>query len=160
MKRLTAFLLAAFLLAPLLSFAAGTCSQSMTSTTDAQGIVNAKFVTVICTGDITGSTTGAFPATALNLGSVPIPAGWYLYQAQTKPGTTAPSAFSITLVDAYGYDIAGGLLASRSVSAAQTVLIGLASAGYPIVDPTGFTITPTGNSTASATFTLVLKFVK
>jgi hypothetical protein len=159
MKRIFTLLLAVFLAVPLLSFGAGTCTQNVTGTMDSitRQIITQQ-LTSVCTGD---SGNGVFPATAINSANLTKLQGWYLYQAQTKPGTTAPTAlYDITLIDANGYDIMGGLLNNRSATLAETVLAGFAAAGYPIVSPSGFTITPTGNSVASGSFTLVLTFVK
>lgn len=74
-------------------------------------------------------------------------AGWWITKVVTNPGSTAPTAYGITLVDSDGADIADGALAARSTTASEMVLL---AAQIP---NSGITFTLTGNSTNSATGT-------
>lgn len=85
--------------------------------------------------------------------------GWYLYTAETNPGGTAPTAlYDITLVDADGADIAGGVLLNRSATVTELVNVGTSAAGYPVMRGS-VTFTLSGNDVNNATGTLILTFV-
>lgn len=110
-----------------------------------------KSVTITFTAD---SGDGSITATTIPITTYGLQ-GWYLYSAEVDPGS---NAWNITLVDAYGVDLAGGLLADLSNSDSTLKNIGTSSFGYPIVLG-DITFTPTGNSVNSATGTVVLIFV-
>lgn len=114
-----------------------------------------KSITITFTAD---SGDGSITATTIPITTYGLQ-GWYLYSVEVDPGSTAPTnALKITFVDAYGVDLAGGLLADLSNSDSTLKNIGTSSFGYPIVLG-DITFTPTGNSVNSATGTVVLIFV-
>ena len=85
--------------------------------------------------------------------------GWYLYSAETNPGTVAPTSnYDIVINDGDGADIAGGLLMNRHTSNTEMVNIGTSIHGYPIVRG-NLTFTLSNNAVNSATGTCILSFL-
>jgi len=85
--------------------------------------------------------------------------GWYLYSAETNPGTTAPTDnYDIVINDADGVDIAGGLLMNRDTSTTELVCVGISAHGYPIVRG-NLTFVLSNNAVNSATGTCILTFL-
>jgi hypothetical protein len=107
-------LLSIILLAFFASSAWGAGSCVLTSTDMAKP--DRKDFVLTCTGD---GTIAAYTLTPAEWGLK----GWFLYSVTTDPGTSAPTAaYDITLV-VNGEDVAGGLLADRSATATETVVI-------------------------------------
>ena len=104
------------------------------------------------------SANGSVPTTTINSSTYQIQ-GWYLYSAETKPGTPAPTdQYSIVINDSSSLDIAGSLITSRSTTNTELVNVGKASFGYPIVN-SNLSFVLTGNSQTSAKGTLILTFL-
>jgi len=150
----TAFVLAIALVVTVLAadtFAAGTSSIAFSKISvmkETQRVV----VTISWTDDTAGTTASIVPA------SYGIE-GWYLYSAETNPGSGPPTSnYDITLIDADGVDIAGGTLLNRHTTTTELVNVGTATHGYPVIRGT-ITFTLSGNSQAGATGTCVLTFV-
>jgi len=80
------------------------------------------------------------------------------YQAETNPGSTAPTAaYDITITNAGGNDIMGGALADRSATATERAAPVLASGTeYPAAINGPLTLNITNNSVNAATGTVVL----
>lgn len=120
------------------------------------GVVGGK--NIITISWVADNATGAVPnltidPTLYNL------KGWYLYSAETNPGSTAPTdLYDITLTDADGLDIAWSLLNNRSTTNTELVLVSTASTGFPVIRG-NLTFTLTNNSVNSATGTLILIFI-
>lgn len=87
--------------------------------------------------------------------------GWYIYAIETDPdGTAVPTAlYDITIKNAAGRDIAGGMLANRSASATELAIPCLDSTyhvyGGVLVDST-LTLSISGNAANSAKGTVKL----
>jgi len=93
-----------------LAFGAGTCVETVSTYKDGD-----FQITYTCTGD---ATDGTFPDTVSNFRGNNIDG--YVYMAVTDPGTPAPTAsYDITITDANGADIMGGVLADRSATATE-----------------------------------------
>lgn len=150
MKRIL-LIVAAFLLLTSTAFAAGSCYWS---NGPAPGYGDdKKEIELTCTGD--GSIT-AFSIIPKNYNV----RGYFLYSVTTDPGTSAPTAaYDITLV-VNGEDIAGGLLADRSATNTETVLIAPTGKGYPIMGDSAMAVTFTGETANPSTIVIKFKFVK
>jgi hypothetical protein len=84
--------------------------------------------------------------------------GWYLVQAETNPGTTAPTDnYDITLVSTGGIDIGCAKLMNRDETNTERVSVSSATLVYPMVIDS-FTFTLSGNAVNGATGTLKLIF--
>ena len=71
----------------------------------------------VITASWTSETSGSFTSAVITGCS-----GMYLMQARTAPGNCAPTSnYDITIKDADGVDAAGGLIANRSATAAETI---------------------------------------
>ncbi len=139
------------------TFADGTCPQNLIGILDSDKRIGKYELTFDCTADASAAT---YPATAISAANLAKLATWYLYRAETKPGATAPTdLYDITIVNANGVDVVGGLLLNRSSSTTQDVLL-WPSTGYYQVGLSTLTVTPTGNSVNSAGFRLILEFGK
>jgi hypothetical protein len=161
MKKLTPVLLAAILviLTAATSFSAvGTCTQSLeTIRMDTQGDPFQKVLTFTCTAGTAGEA-GAYPATAVSTAYTNNLKGWYLYKIMTNPGSVNPDAWGFTFLDGEGIDVLGGNGASRHATNSQMFAPLLTTGVYyaqPVLD--AWTLTITGNSTASAV--VVVKFI-
>jgi len=152
MKRLKVLLAAIIILGWAAScFGAGSCVQTgSTERALLPGGLERRYVALTCTGD--GSITAySFDPAAFGV------RGWYLYNVTTDPGSSAPTAaYDITLVIA-GEDIAGGLLADRSATATQTVLMAPTTLGYHMTD-TAFAITFANQTANPSTIVMKLRF--
>ena len=130
--------------------AAGSCVLTSTENVTIQNQTHRKYITLTCTGD---GSIGAYSFVPSTTGVK----GWYLYNITTDPGASAPTAdYDITLmVD--GEDIAGGLLANRSTSATQTVVLAPTTLGYHMAD--GTMLITFANQTANpSTIVMTLRF--
>lgn len=144
MKKLFALIIfSVFLLASVMVFAAGTVTQTWK-----QYGRDVTVVTFTCTAD---SVDNSYPATATNR-----EINGFVFLVITNPDdTTAPTDdYDITLVDADGVDIMGGELVDRDNTNSEQA-VPLIDAVYGSRWVTGiFTVTPTGNSVASAVFVM------
>jgi hypothetical protein len=150
MKRIL-LIVAAFIVLTSTAFAAESCYWS---NGPAPGYGDdKKEIELTCTGD--GSIT-AFSIIPKNYNV----RGYFLYSVTTDPGTSAPTAdYDITLmVD--GEDIAGGLLADRSATNTETVLIAPTTKGYPIMGDSAMAVTFANNTANPSTIVIRFKFVK
>lgn len=160
-KRILALAIALCL--PASAWAAGTCTQSVTTTTqnisnrvpDAETVI----VTLTCTADASAHTYpavtiplyGYYPTnTILNAYNL---TGYLLYFVGRTPGATQPTAnYTVTITDAKGYALDQGLLTTNgSASAAQMTTI------YSPVR-SALTVQISANSVNSAQITLDLIF--
>lgn len=102
---------------------------------------------------------------ALTLSSAGIPdlSGACLYQMVVNPGSTGPTggAWDVTLADASGADITGGVLLdmSSSVTGQYVPLVGGAY-GCRQYDGTALTLTVTGNAVNSASAVIDFYFMR
>lgn len=145
---------AALVFAFLVSFAAiafgaastGSCTQAVSYTQNPTMVV----LEWTCTAD---ASDGSFPATiALTSASAAAVEGLSIFEVRTKPGTTQPTTlYDITINDAYGVDLMGGVLADRSATAGERALAKLNTSVYGGVPLLGTeTVTITHNSVTSA----------
>jgi hypothetical protein len=88
--------------------------------------------------------------------------GYYAYAIITNPGATAPTDnYDITLPDADGIDLAGGLLANRSSTVSQRIVPKVDETnsiygGAPLLSPITLTIADAGQNQAGATGTVII----
>lgn len=142
MKTLALFLLSL----PL--FAIGSAVQS----TSKMGVTDNYVVAIQWTGD---AIDGTVPAIALQ-GLSPLQ-GFFINSMESKPMTPAPTnGYTITLTDAAGVDILGGLATPISSTTSQSFL---AIGSTPPLNGT-LTVNVTGNSVASAKGTIYVFLVK
>jgi hypothetical protein len=134
------------------------CTQSLVGIRDHQTQIVGKYaLTFVCTASSSDATYTPTPISAANLARL---ATFFLYRAETAPGSTPPQdQYDITVVNANGVDVVGALLMNRSRTSVQDVLLAPAS-GYYQIGSSGLTVTPTGNNVNSAAFTLTLEFTK
>ena len=87
--------------------------------------------------------------------------GWYFYSGETNPGVTAPTTlYDITILDADGADLAGGVLMNRSATVTEgPTAIGLGSTGHPPMVRGDLTFTLSNNSVNAALGTCILTFI-
>jgi hypothetical protein len=152
MKKILLIILAILMFAGIIqsAYAVGTATVTPRYIYEA-GQVRRTILTVSWTDDTNGTTYVINP-TSYNI------MGWYLYSAETNPGSGPPTDnYDITLVDADTYDLAGGLLMNRDTSTTEMVNMGNAPASYPMITD-NFTFTLSGNSVNNATGTLILLF--
>jgi len=129
------------------AWGAGSC---VLTSTDSPKPDRKDFI-LTCTGD---GTIAAFTLTPAEWGLK----GWYLYSVTTNPGTSAPTAaYDITLV-VNGEDVAGGLLADRSATATETVIICPATKGWHIAGD-AMAVTFANNIANPSTIVAVLRFL-
>ena len=151
MKRSILVLLMVLLMASPL-WAVGTASVTSRESIRVLNAPQRMVLTITWVDDTNGTTLALNPATYDIT-------GWYLYSALTNPGDTAPTdGYDITLVDADGVDIAGGMLMNRDQTNTELVNIGVGSHGYPVIRGT-FTFTLSGNSVNGGEGTCILTFV-
>ena len=152
MKRLVGLLVLVALLAiPSLGFAVGACVLTTKELIPVQGVTQRIYITLTCTGDAGG--IAAYDFTPVSHGV----RGWYLYNVTTNPGTAPTAAYDITLVSD-GEDIAGGLLADRSATATETVVIAPTTKGYHMTDKL-ISITFANETANPAVIVLTLRFI-
>ncbi len=150
MKRLFVVLFALLLFAST-SFAAGSCAWT-------NGAVagygdDKREIELTCTGDGTITAFSIVPKDYKVR-------GFYLYSVTTDPGTSAPTeGYDITLV-VDGEDIAGGLLADRSATLTETVVIAPTTKGYPIMGDSAMAVTFANETANPSTIVIKFKFVK
>ena len=117
------------------------------------GSVSAKVLTFAWTAD---DSDGSVPETAVSAANLLEIDGWFLYFAETDPGTTAPTDdYDIILNDANEFDIMGGALADRDETNTEGAYP--ITAAHPIDSTLTFVLT--NNSVNSATGVLKLYFV-
>ena len=134
------------------AFATGSCTATYVTNDTVLNYVQRTVVTLTCTGD------GSIGAYTLEPSTYNVQ-GWYLYDVTTKPGTggnTPTNGYGITLL-VHGEDIAGGLLASRSSTLTQTVVMAPPTIGYSVMNDT-ITVTISGETANPSTFTIILRF--
>ena len=149
MKRLVTAL-AILLLIPSLVMAAGSCVVTSKELVSVQGVTQRIYITLTCTGDGTIADYTFTPATQGVR-------GWYLYNVTTNPGTNAPTnLYDITLVS-NGEDVAGGLLANRSSTATETVVVAPATLGYHMTDQS-IAITFANQTASPSVIVMTLRF--
>ena len=154
MKKLFLALLLIFILASS-ALAAGTVT--ITSTTiSVQAQPTRKVITLSWQCEAGAATIPNTTITAATYGI----GGWYFYSAETNPGATAPTDnYDITILDADGADIAGGMLMNRDSTASEYVSIGVGATGqYPVVRG-DLTFTLSNNAVNAALGTLILVFI-
>jgi hypothetical protein len=138
------------LLACQIVWAAGSCIPTQTESVNINGKITRKYIELTCTGD------GSIAAYNFSPSTYGVK-GWYLYSITTNPGTAAPTAdYDITLM-VNGEDIAGGLLADRSATATQTVLIAPTTLGYHMAGDT-IAITFANQTANPSTISIKLRF--
>jgi len=136
------------------AWAAGTVTITSSNIT-IHGNIWRKIITLSWIADAADATVPSTTITATTYGI----GGWYLYSAETNPGSVAPTDnYDIVLNNADGLDIAGGLLANRDATATEIVSIGTSAHGYPLVRG-DLTFVLSNNAVKSATGTLILIFV-
>jgi len=150
MKKLVLALLISLVMATS-AFAVGTASVTSVERIKVLGEFQHTVVTITWTDDTAGTTLAINPTTYGIM-------GWYLVQAETNPGATAPTInYGITLVSTSGLDLAVGSLLNRSDTATERVAVSGMKLIYPMVFE-GFTFTLSGNAVNNATGTLKLIF--
>ena len=154
MKRL---LLALFLVLCFTTSALAVGTVTITSSTiSVQAQPTRKVITLSWTCEAGAAT---IPNTTISATTYGIE-GWYFYSGETNPGGTAPTTlYDITILDAEGIDLAGGLLMNRSSTATEMVNIALGTLGqYPIVRG-DLTFTLSNNAVNAALGTVTLIFI-
>lgn len=155
-KTIILFALLALLLPASINAAAlGTCTQAVTDIPDNIVFPPMKVLTFTCTAS---ADDASFPATATSTETTARIAGYYLIEARTNPGATAPQAlYDIVLNDTDGIDLMGGTLANRSATASERAIPALATGIYGGTSVDGIlTLAITGNNVNSAV--TVVKF--
>jgi len=90
--------------------------------------------------------------------------GYFAYPIYTVPGTTAPTnLYDATLLDGYGIDLAGGLLADRLTATPQRVVPKVDTTnsiygGAPLLTPVTFAISDASQNQAGALGQLIVVF--
>lgn len=132
-------------------FAVGTASVTNVERMKVLGEQPRIILTISWTDDTAGTTLAINPVTYGFM-------GWYLIQAETNPGGTAPTAnYDISLVSTSGLDYALGALQNRSATITERPSIAGTGNVYPVIIDT-FTFTLSGNAVNGATGTLKLIF--
>ena len=146
------------------AFAAGTITQAISY--DRQYGTNNIFtvVTLTCVAD---AANGTLPATALSSAILNTlhSGGYSLFKVQTDPGLVPPTdASDMTITDGTGVDILGGNGANQIDATSSLEFLPLISATTAVLQPVIGTwtvnITQQAVATNSATFTIVLIFVR
>ena len=155
MKKKIIFQILLSLLFPALCLAAGSVSQDIQWSSDG----NKAFITITWTGD---SSDGTVPETDIKDVALSGTKGFFLYMAETVPGTTAPTAdYDITLNTPDDFDIMGGALGDRSANTVERVKpLSGTDVFYPLLDGRTLTLAITNNSVHSATGTIRLYLAK
>ena len=164
-KTILAIILAALFL-PSLTFAAGSCAQTVSAYTGGYVVVK-----LACTGD---SANGSIPNMAIATATMDLVTGThYLYTVSAYPtsGGTAPDAADVFLLDANGEDLLGstdgGTTANKGANLIHATLKKttipyshyLSAAYFPAVVNT-LTLKVASQATASANYTIELVFVR
>ncbi len=160
MKRLLSVLVILGLVFGLCAQAHAVKATTVTKTdiTNAQRGMKRVVLTITWTAD-DGSPDAAVTSASLDPGTYGIK-GWYWYQTETDPGSTAPTAaYDIAVTDEAGVDVSGGLLANRSATDSERVNMGIQANGFPVIRNT-WTWALTNNTDANATGTCTLTFVE
>lgn len=140
MKKILAAFICVLLCAGLV-YGAGTCVETVSTYKDGDFML-----TWTCTGD---ASDGTLPATTSNFRGNNIDG--YIYQVVTDPGTTAPTAsYDITITDASGADIMGGVLADRSATASEQAVPKIGALYGPRRVNGTMTLNVTNNSVTAA----------
>jgi hypothetical protein len=150
MKRIL-LVIAVFFIITSTAFSAGSCNWSGAG---APGYGDdKKEIKLTCSGD--GSIT-AFSLVPADYGV----RGYFLYSVTTDPGVSAPTeAYDITLL-VNGEDVAGGLLADRSATATETVVIAPPTKNYPIMGDSAMVVTFADETANPSIIVITFKFVK
>jgi hypothetical protein len=157
MKRLIITILAVLLLtAP--AFAAGSWGDWTRTPSDEFQPLEVIRYSATATAD---SADGSYPTKSLDVNGANPVKGYHLFMVVTDPGATAPTDnYDITVVDEFGVDVMGGELTNRdTANTEQAVPLVGGAYGSRFVE-NDLTVTPTGNSENSATFTIYLYFYK
>jgi hypothetical protein len=129
---------------------------TITQTVKGHGKDSTLQYTLSCTGD---ASDGTFPNTAL--GFERQLQGYRLEAMETTPGSVTPDSYTVKVEDENGFDMLGGVGASRSTSDTErvipTVMTGM-SGTVPVNGTT--TVKITGNNNVGATLTINLWFSK
>lgn len=150
MKRIYAILLClSCLLYAVPTFATGTNSMVLSKRIEVQG---QKRIILILT--MTADGSASFANYALNPVTYGLE-GWYLESVETDPGTAPTTLYDMTISDAYGYDVAGGLLTNRSATVTEKVYMG--SVGEPIITGS-WTVAIANNAVNNAVVVVVFVF--
>lgn len=171
MKKLFISILTLFLLLPVFAFGA------VGSVTQTALVIDThmRTLTFVCVGG-TGAETGTISNTVTNTANTAFIKGSYLVEVKAFPtsGGTAPDAASVLIYDANGLDLLGsidGATAYQGLNLIHATLtkiclpdMYLTRAGthqlyYPAITGT-LTLDVDDQATASATWTIVLTFVK
>ena len=90
--------------------------------------------------------------------------GWYLFKVQTVPGgvgvTQPDDNYDITITDAEGHDIVGGELANRDEANTEEAVPMIDLVYGPQPNISSWTITVSGQTTATATGEIYLFFAR
>ena len=122
--------------------------------------------TCVLTLTWTAHTDGSFTSTAITAATMTKLANYYLYEMETDPGSTAPTADYDIVITAsatgYSYDVLGGRGADRSATVTQSVLPAntTGSRFAPVNGSDTWTLGISGNSQNGATGIIRLIFVK
>jgi len=138
---------------------AGTITGVLTRVQTQQGRPQVAKLVLTCVGD---ASDGGFPATILNdLQTSFRLEGLQFYSIKVIPGTTTPTdASDLTITDEYGVDLLGGK-GTNLISATLKTWALFGPAGYSVsaLITGDTTITITGNSVHSATFTIIIELI-
>jgi hypothetical protein len=157
MKKIILAILVVMVMAPQ-SWAASSATMSLDASISDKRIVTISWI-AHTDGTFTSVSTDSYYSSAGKTITQEIK-GYYLYSVETDPGSTAPQDdYDITLTDANGLDIAGGLLANRDTTNTEMVNVGTASFGYPVIRGP-LTVAISGNNVNSATGRIILILVK
>jgi len=155
-KLLLALFLVLILVESVLAATPGTCVIT-SSTIYVLTQPTRKVITLSWVASVDAATVPSTTITAATYGI----GGWYFLSAETNPGATQPTTlYDITILDADGADLAGGLLMNRSATVTEgPIAIGLGATGHPPVIRGDLTFTLSNNSVNSALGTVILIFV-
>ena len=152
MKKLLAALVILFVLLPLCARAAGTntCQPPVTIGNGALATmtVTCSFVGDASTGVVPSAIVGAFP-------------GWFPYQIDISPGTTAPTGYSMTLTFPIGstnLDLVGGNGTGISATAGTWQVLTFGGKGFRRNIGETITLNVT-NTTASGNGSVTVSFI-
>jgi len=121
---------------------------------------NACIMTLTWTGS---AADGNFTSTAITAAHVDKLSGFYLYQIETDPGSTAPTAnYDITLTDSTSFDILGGRGNNKSATLTEAAIPANSTGSfYPVIMAAEtYTLAITGNTAPSSGGVIRLYFVK
>jgi hypothetical protein len=157
MARVLILTVATMFLAVSMAFGAGSVTQTLDCTKDG----HMCFFTFSWVGD---AADGTVPAKAMDNKYLETLKGYHIYLIRTDPGTVAPTTlYDITLPDATGFDLAGGMLANRSATLVEQVVPKVDTVNYVYGAATIKTapiLTITNQAVVSATGDVLLVCVK